>query len=140
MSRATAAIALAIAFAGCKSAPEEPTSNAHATATTIASPAPPPAAAAPSAPVLSRDDLAFLGAMNDFCVITQQVGDDPKIARKDRATTIVKRLVAKSPPPSFLAMLQGLADVPSGDQYAALRKAAAEHGAKNWSCPALDAK
>jgi hypothetical protein len=113
----------------CKSGPDEPatTKPAPSASVSAASVTPPPTA----------EQRAFVNAMNDFCIITQQVNGDASIEPAKRPLQIVKRLVAKSPPAEFLDMLRSLGDLPSDERYTALQRAAATRGAPHWSCPAL---
>jgi hypothetical protein len=110
-----------------------------ATAATSASPA---SSAAPSRPMVagpqSAEDRRFLDDLNGFCVITQQVKGDASIQPKDRAMSIVEKLVARKPSPAFLDLLRSMSSRPEGERYGALKEAATSHGASAWSCPDLD--
>ena len=125
--------AFALLVAACKAGPAEPDDGRRGPTLAPSAPAssappdlPPPRAAGP-----------FVAAMNEFCVITQQVNADAKVKKSDRPTEIVKRLLAAAPPAEFLELLRSLGDLDSSARYATLQKAAATRGAPNWSCPAL---
>ena len=128
-------LALALCLAACQSSPAEP--EGRPTPASVSASAAPAASSAAPPPAIDPDAARYVASLNAFCVITQEVKADAKIPDKQKPLAIVKKLLAGDPPPSFLRMVQGLGDLAAANRYAALRRAAAEHGAPQWSCPAL---
>lgn len=141
MARAASAVmAILVVLGGCDRTPEPSPSTREAPKASASSPAPVVASAAPESSSQQRlpQNRRFVEDMNTFCVITQEVKSDEKIPGKDKASTIVKRLLAAKTSPEFLLFVRDLAELPPKEQYKSLKRAAADRGAPNWQCPALD--
>lgn len=126
-------IVLVLVLSGCErsSSSASPSSSAAAPASV--------APTVPSAAPRSPQEARFLADLGTFCSATGDVKKDKNIPEDQQAKEIIGRLVASRPGPEFMRLLRSLAEQPSGEQrYLALRKAAAERGSPDWSCPALE--
>ncbi len=134
---------MVLLVAAC-SKPAPPTTDEAPSAPAVASSATPPVADStlptePPAPQpKTPEDARFLAGLHQFCVTVREVKTDPKIAKKDQALEIVKRLAKKRPAPEFLEFLAGLQSAGTGStKYQQLVDAAEAHGEPGFRCPEM---